>query len=365
MKSKILFILHLPPPVHGSSMVGQYIKDSEIINTSFETHYINLSTSKTVDEIGKKPFVKVSRYVKILFQVIISLIKHNPKIVYLAITAKGVGFYKDFPIVLLTTLFNKKLVLHYHNKGVRKNQHRPFDNLLYHILFKNTKIILLSERLYEDISKYVKKEDVFFCPNGIQVINPEEKISPTNNSVPQILFLSNLIASKGVYELLYALKILNDNNVKFHCNFVGGVGDISLKQLNQKINNLNLQNCVSYLGKKYNDDKHKIFQSSDIFVFPTFYHNETFGLVNIEAMMFGLPVISTSEGGIPDIVQDGETGFIVDKQNPKKLAEKIKYLIENPDNAILMGKKGQEMFFKHYTLEIFEERLTHILNQIK
>ena len=364
MKSKILFILHLPPPVHGSSMVGQYIKDSEIINTSFETNYINLSTSKTVNEIGKKPFVKVSRYVKILFQVIISLIKHNPKIVYLAITAKGVGFYKDFPIVLITKLFSKKLVLHYHNKGVCKNQHRPFDNLLYHILFKNTKIILLSERLYEDVSKYVKNEDVFFCPNGIQVINSEEKISPTNNSVPQILFLSNLIASKGVYELLDALKILNDNNVKFHCNFVGGEGDISLSQLNQKINILNLQEYVTYLGKKYGADKYKIFQLSDIFVFPTFYHNECFPLVLLEAMQFELPIISSNEGGIPDIVKDSETGFIVEKQKPKQLAEKIKWLIDHPEEVRLMGEKGQNYFLEHYTLEIFEKRMTHILNQI-
>ena len=55
---KILFILHLPPPVHGSSMVGKYIKDSKNINTSFDAQYINLSTSKTVDEIGKNPFIK-------------------------------------------------------------------------------------------------------------------------------------------------------------------------------------------------------------------------------------------------------------------------------------------------------------------
>ena len=59
---KILFVLHLPPPIHGSSMVGKHIKNSKIINTSFETNFINLSTSKTVDEIGKKPFVKVRRY---------------------------------------------------------------------------------------------------------------------------------------------------------------------------------------------------------------------------------------------------------------------------------------------------------------
>ena len=361
---KILFVLHLPPPIHGSSMVGKHIKNSKIINTSFETNFINLSTSKTVDEIGKKPFVKVRRYFKILLQVIISLIRHNPKIVYLGINAKGIGFYKDFPIAVLTKLFNKKLVLHYHNKGVQLKQHKLLDNILYRILFKNTKVILLSKRLYKDVSKYVKKEDVFICPNGIPVPNFVEEISPKINGVPKLLFLSNLIESKGVFVLLEALKALNDNGIAFHCNFVGGEGDISLKQLNQKINDLNLQEYVTYLGKKYGDDKYEIFQSSDIFVFPTFYHNECFPLVLLEAMQFELPIISSNEGGIPDIVKDSETGFIVEKQKPKQLAEKIKWLIDHPEEVRLMGEKGQKYFLEHYTLEIFEKRMTHILNQI-
>ena len=361
---KVIFILHLPPPVHGSSMVGQYIKDSKILNDSIEGHFINLSTSRTVDEIGKNTSVKISRYLKIILKIIFKLLNYNPDTVYLAINAKGLGFYKDFPVALLAKLFGKKLVLHYHNKGVNLKQHLFVYDLMYSILFKSAKVILLSKELYNDISKYVKKDNVFFCPNGIPVVNFRDNILSKNNSVTKILFLSNLIESKGVYVLLDALKILSDNNVKFHCNIVGGEGDISLNQLNQKINNLNLQNCVSYMGKKYNDDKHKIFQSSDIFVFPTFYHNECFPLVLLEAMMFGLPVISTNEGGIPDIIKDSETGFIVEKQKPKQLSEKIKYLIENPDNAIIIGKKGQEMFFKRYTLEAFEKRMTNILNQI-
>jgi hypothetical protein len=104
MKSKILFILHLPPPVHGSAMVGQYIKNSKVVENTFDTKFINLSTSLTIDEIGKNPLVKISRYLKILFQVIISLIKDNPGVIYLAISAKDVGFYKDYPIALLNYL---------------------------------------------------------------------------------------------------------------------------------------------------------------------------------------------------------------------------------------------------------------------
>jgi len=361
---KILFILHLPPPVHGSSMVGKYIKDSKTINTSFDAQYINLSTSKTIDEIGENPLIKFSRYFKILFRIIIRLINYNPDIVYLAITAKDIGFYKDFPIALLTKSFGKKLVLHYHNKGVSLKQHKFLDNLFYRILFNNSKVILLSQSLYKDVARYVKKEDVFFCPNGIPVLNLEKEVSPKINEVPKLLFLSNLIESKGVFILLETLKVLNDNGIAFHCNFVGGEGNISLKQLNQKINDLNLQEYVTYLGKKYGADKYKIFQSSDIFVFPTFYHNECFPLVLLEAMQFGLPIISSNEGGITDIVKDSETGFIVEKQKPKLLAEKIKWLIDHPKEARLMGEKGQKYFLEHYTLEIFEKRMKHILNQI-
>ena len=65
MAKKILFLLHLPPPVHGSSMVGKFIKDSTIVNNTFDVKFINLSTSKTINEIGKNPFTKIFRYSKI------------------------------------------------------------------------------------------------------------------------------------------------------------------------------------------------------------------------------------------------------------------------------------------------------------
>ena len=362
---KIIFILHLPPPVHGSSMVGKYIKDSKIINSSFNAQFINLSTSRKIDEIGKNPIIKISRYLKILYTLIFSLAKFNPDFVYLAVTAKGLAFYKDFPTALLVKLFGKKLVLHFHNKGVDKSRQNLFHDWFYRILFKKSKVILLSEILYNDVIKYVKKQDVFFCPNGIPVEKNTCKILPKNSQVPGLLFLSNLIESKGVFLLLEALKILKDKGIIFHCNFVGGEADISSTQLNQKIDDLDLQEYVTYMGKKYGKDKFKILSSSDIFIFPTFYHNECFPLVILEAMQFGLPVISTGEGGIPDIIKDRETGFIINKKNPIYLAEKIKYLIENPNDSIIMGKKGKDLFFKHYTLEIFEKRITYILNQIK
>ena len=363
MAKKILFILHLPPPVHGSSMVGQYIKNSVVINNTFNTKFINLSTSKTVDEIGKNLFTKIFRYAKILMSFVQNIVVYKPTTVYVAITASGLGFYKDLPIAILTKLFGKKLVLHYHNKGVSSKQNKTINHLLYKLLFKNTKVILLSKRLYDDVKKYVKKKDVYYCPNGIPLVN-YVNLSKTKNDVPQILFLSNLIESKGVFILLEALKLLKNKGVQFYCNLVGGEGDITNQNLLDKINKLGLTDAIKYHGKKYDVNKFHLFNQADIFVFPTFYHNETFGLVNLEAMMFGLPVISTNEGGIPDIVKHNETGFIIEKENPMQLAEKIEILINNPKLAKKLGKEGQIQFNKKYTLEKFETKFTDILKQI-
>lgn len=346
-------------------MVGQYIKDSKLVENAFDTKFVNLSTSLTIEEIGKNPIIKIARYFKIIFKIVSALISFRPNTVYLAITAKGIGFYKDLPIALLVKLFGNKLVLHYHNKGVSNYQHRPIDHSLYKILFKSSKVILLSENLFKDISKYVSKKDVYYCPNGIPKIEySKNKNSFLNHSIPQLLFLSNLIESKGVYILLEALELIKNEGVVFHCKLVGGEGDITINQLNCKIENLKLENYVTYLGKKYNEEKWDVFNSSDAFVFPTYYHNESFPLVNLEAMMFGLPVISTNEGGIPDVVKHNETGFIVEKKNPIALAESIKQLIKDPKLAKQMGIRGRARFLEQYTIEVFENRLVEILNQI-
>lgn len=361
MNKKVLFALHLPPPIHGSSVVGKFICDSLIINETFSTRFINLGTSKSINEIGKKPLSKIISYLKLLVSFIFLIINFKPDLIYLAINAKGIGFYKDFPIAFLAKSFGKKLILHFHNKGVILNQNNLFDNFLYRIVFKNTKVILLSKLLYDDVKKYVNIEDAYYCPNGVPIV--EYKNSNKNaNQTPELLFLSNIIESKGVFVLLDALKILNNKKISFHCNFVGGEGDISPQQLKRRISELNLEDVVTYHGKQFGADKYRFFNLSDIFILPTF--NDCFSLVLLEAMQFNLPLISTYEGGIADIIDDNETGYLVEKHNSVDLANKIKQLIENPYLRKSMGEKGREKFEKKFTLFHFEQNMTEILTKI-
>lgn len=362
---KALFILHLPPPIHGSSMVGQYIKDSLLVNQEFDARYINLGTSKTIDEIGKNPLKKVGSYLTIVVSAFKQLFFFKPDVVYLAITAKGIGFYKDIVIAFLAKLFGVSLVLHFHNKGVSENQDRFLDNLLYKILFKNTKVILLSKYLYYDIKKYVKEEAVFYCPNGIPEINFETHTENRNIEAVQLLFLSNLIEAKGVFVLLEACKQLQIRQLSFHCTFVGGEGDITAQQFDQRVAALGLEETVHYAGRKYDAEKNAAFSKAAIFILPTYYHNECFPLTLLEAMQFALPVVSTFEGGIPDIVEEGVTGFLVPQKNATDLADKLDILINNAALRSQMGAAGRAKYEKEFTLGQFENNIVRILKTIK
>ncbi|WP_298881806.1 glycosyltransferase family 4 protein [uncultured Polaribacter sp.] len=280
--------------------------------------------------------------------------------VYLAPSVSKKGLYKDYLTILILKVFKVKRYYHLHNKGVSKRKKSKILDLLYKSFFKNAKVVLLSEKLYDDVKDFVKKDDVFICPNGIKDeynFNKKE-----NKNIFNILFLSNLIESKGVFILLEACKILKDKNINFLCNFVGGEGDISKEIFNLKVQELNLQNNVTYLGRKYNNEKKEIFLNSDVFVFPTFYHNETFGLVNVEAMMYSLPVISTDEGGISDIIEDGKTGYIIEKKNSKVLAKKIELLSKDHQLRKMLGENGRKRFEDKFCFEIFEEKMIEILS---
>ena len=108
-KPRILFITPLPPPVHGSAMVSQYIKDSILIRDSFDCDFVNLSTSRSIDEIGKKNLMKYIRFIGAYFIVLWKLLTHRYALCYLAVTCYGLGFLKDAPFVLLCKILFQKL----------------------------------------------------------------------------------------------------------------------------------------------------------------------------------------------------------------------------------------------------------------
>jgi glycosyltransferase involved in cell wall biosynthesis len=200
--------------------------------------------------------------------------------------------------------------------------------------------------------------------NGIPDID-EKYIKNQNlniSSKVNILFFSNLIKSKGIDDYLEALGILKSRNRHFKGIIIGAQADFTEKDLDDQLKHMYLSDQVSYLGKQYSENKYKILQEVDIMVFPT--KHESFGLVVLEAMQFSIPVISTKEGAIPEIIDDGITGFLVDKNSPEQIAEKLELLINNPELRKSMGRAGRKKYEKKYTLHKFEENMLQVFQRV-
>ena len=356
--------MHMPPPVHGAAMMGMAIKDSEVINQKFDCEYINLATAASISDIGKLSLGKVNAFGKLLAQICKKVKLMKPDLVYITPNAQGGAFFKDFVVVQMLKALGCKVVAHYHNKGVSVKQDSKVYDWCYRRFFKGLKVILLSPTLYNHVKKYVKPIDVCYCANGIA--ESTSGMKPTrNNTVAKLLFLSNLIESKGVVVLLDALHVLKERGCLFECKFVGAESqEIDSARFDKLVEERGLQGMVMYVGKKYGEEKQHIYEETDIFVFPTFYHNECFPLVLLEAMENAIPCISTNEGAISDIIDDGKTGFVVERQNPEQLADRIEILLNDKKLRENMGKAGRIKFEEEFTLSKFEERMVDVLSKL-
>lgn len=363
-KPKVIFIMHLPPPVHGAAIASKYIKTSPIINTELDAEYINLATNMVLKESGKASVKKLFTFFKIVKLVFNTLKRDRFDLCHMSLTASGLGFYKDLVIVLIVKHFGIKLIYHFHNKGVAHESNHIISRFLYRLAFKNTRSILLSPKLYSDVKLYVKEKDIFFCPYGIpEIPNISQKLISANSKECQLLYLSNMMVEKGAFVLLDGLKELKNDGFSFKCNFVGGWADIIKKEFNDKILELGLEEFVVAHGPKYGDEKNFFLKKADVFIFPTFYHYEAFPFVNLEAMQYSLPIVSTFEGGIPDMIKNGENGFLVSQKDSKQLAEKIKLLINNPELRLKMGIDGRAKYETLYTLDKFETTFLEIIKR--
>ena len=419
-KPHILFITPLPPPVHGSAMVSQYIKDSELIRGKFDCDFVNLSTSRRMDEIGKGGVKKLLRFAGSFFLLFYKLLVHRYDLCYLAITCHGIGFLKDAPFVWLCKMFGCRVLIHQHNKGMSGCIDRwPYRWLIPYI-YKRARVILLSWYLYPDIEKAVKREQVVICPNGIaaeqqvncddsqvnvalprlnaaeqrliatgsQVNVAEQRLKDTQSqgddspatplrltsssaainrseaaSLPvNLLFLSNLIPSKGVYVLLDACKMLMDRAVAFQCNFVGGESkEMDRRVFEQAVKERGLEGCVLYHGPKYGEEKEQYWRMADVFVQPTY--EDCFPLTILEAMQHGLPVVSTDEGAVPDMVTDCENGFVCKRKDAVSLASALECLIVDEALRHRMGAEGYRRYKEKFTLQCFERRFVECLRR--
>ncbi|MGL4622330.1 glycosyltransferase [Chroococcidiopsis sp.] len=181
-----------------------------------------------------------------------------------------------------------------------------------------------------------------------------------------IATIGRLVEKKGIeYSIRAIAKI-----VKFCPNLeykIVGCGALQT-ELEQLIQELDLTNIVHLLGKKDRQEIIEVLQASHIFIAPsiTARDGNQDAPVNVlkEAMAIGLPVISTYHGGIPELVEDGVSGFLVPERDAEAIASKLQYLIANPEIWNIIGAAGRERVEKYFNMQNLNDELVYIYQKV-
>lgn len=363
MKKKILLFVKIPPPVTGATIMNQYVVESKLLNKSFDMCSIGISYNNSVNKMGSWRVGKFLRIIKYSFQLIKKLVFFKPDIVYFQISPIGLGFFRDFFYVLLMKISRAKLVYHIRGQGIVKASQNEVLKIMYEFSFRDSDVICLSNMLTYDLES-VFSGKIHIVNNGMPDLNPNYKLERKEkvDSPIRLLFFSNLIISKGILIFIDVLIGLKNKGISFNANIVGANGTLLASELEEIIAKKSLAKYVKYLGPKYGNEKKYILENSDVLVFPTL--NDAFPGVVIDAMQFGMPVISTYEGAVPDIVDNNVTGFLAPKKDKQQIMDGIIALSNNRQLLQKMGDAGRQKYENKYLFSIFEHNMKEVFDDV-
>lgn len=197
-------------------------------------------------------------------------------------------------------------------------------------------------RMVQEIGSDPLRTEVVY--NGV----PLRKFGPAVPSGPQdpptLLTVASLRGLKGHRVLLEAAARLAARGVSFRLHLVGDGPD--REYLERFTQTMKLSNRVRFLGER--DDVPALLARADLFVLPT-TGREGLGLAALEAMAAGLPVIASDIGGVPEVVRNGRTGYLVPPGDCDSLEQAIFDLLANRDQALAMGKEGRRRVEQHFS----------------
>ncbi len=258
-----------------------------------------------------------------------------------------IHFHHPNPIATIAYLLAKpkgKLILTYHADIVKQNISNFFFAPFPKKLLKRAEKIIVTSQDYLDTSKVLHdfRSKCTVIPLGIDINKIKSK--EIKHKTPTILFVGRLVKWKGVDYLIKAMKGVDAKIII--------AGDGTKKE---KLQNLaeKLDVNAEFLGKIKDREKLEYYYNlCDIFVLPSIARNESFGIVLLEAMAHGKPVISTEIGtGTSFANKNNETGIVVKPKDEKELRAAINILLKNRKLRVILGKNARKRVEQHFSLK--------------
>lgn len=285
---------------------------------------------------------KIMYFCKAYFKFLWLMVTYNPDLLHIHMSHNG-SFYRKYIIHKTCKLFGKKDIIHLHGSEFKVFYDRGNESRKKRIrnLLKNCNaVFVLGEKWNENIKKIQPCTKTIVLYNAVAL--PDVLCNMESKKI-NILFLGVLVERKGVKDLLNAILqlkkigILDNYNVKFK---IGGTGPEE-ERLKNFVNENKLTEYVEFLGWVTGDSKIKLLQNSQIFVLPSY--NEGLPIAILEAISYGLPVISTRVGSINEAVIENYNGHLIEAGDITNLVNCLSKIITNQEIRSTFGKNSRKL----------------------
>lgn len=255
------------------------------------------------------------------------------------------------------------------NNGLHNDEQRNISDLEWWLTYEAWKVVCCSRYMKDELQNIFRlpEEKIEIIPNGIrpEAYQPADKISvmetlPLQSHEKVIFYIGRLVQEKGVQVLLDAAPAILRRfpNTKF---VIAGKGPFE-EYLHAHARNLGLEEKVHFLGYVNDQARNGLYDSASVAVFASLY--EPFGIVALEAMASGTPVVVSSVGGLDEIIEHEKDGLKVYPGDPNSLAEQVCRLLENEDWAASLAEKGYEKAISTYSWKKIAQRTSKVYSDI-
>ncbi|OKH89065.1 glycosyltransferase [Thalassospira sp. TSL5-1] len=362
-KKHILAMVHLPPPLHGAAIMNQ--RAINVLAKHYRVSVHELRFSHDIAAIGRSSLAKYGRAVRYGVALFWRILTQRPDLVYASFAPSGPAFWRDSFYALMLRAIRLPIVFHLHGRGLKTLRDKSWlAGFVQKRVFKDQTAIILGPALMPEIDGLGCQPAVIAnCADTPET--PRDFAHTPSQSPLRILYLSNLIRSKGVETVIKAVGIARQSQPDLYLDIAGAEADLSAADVITLCKQAGLETNSTCHGPVGYDEKTRLFQTCDLFVFPSRYANEAQPLVVLEALAHALPVICSDAGTLSDVITDGQNGYILRNANDaNELAGLILKLHNSPELRLKMAKAAHETFRAAFDANIFESRLTALFERL-
>jgi glycosyltransferase involved in cell wall biosynthesis len=352
---KVLAIGQTPPPYRGGQIVLEFLVRSQLQGVEMQHMRIELSSDES--QAGKFRLMKLFRLLGFILRMIYARFRARPQILYYVPSLEPRStLIRDTVILGCTRALFPHTILHFHAGGYAEFYERlsPWKQWFFRRAFFGAEATIRLSELTPEDGRGLHSQREFIVPNGIvdmgaSLALPRPEFAVSAVRPLRILFVALLSEAKGLLDLIEGCGKLAARGISFQLALMGSFdGEEFAARVKTRISELGIGKQVACLGVLSGDDKLAAFRDADVLCHPTF--NDTFGIVIVEAMSCGMPVVATRWCSIPLIVHDGVTGLLVEPHDPDGVANALEQLANDPELVYTMGIAGREKFLREYTL---------------